>query len=153
MRRLAPSAVAVGALLLLTAGCGGSSSNPDAASGSFSAAADTSTCVTDATQVSSTPADYPRDFPMPAGTVLYHVEDRGADGVIATGVTATPFAQVLAALNGPAQRAGYKVTDGETEDHDAEANWKGNGYLGRWAIRVSSTCRGETVIQMLSKKD
>ncbi len=145
--------MAAGALLLLATGCGGRSSDPDAAAGSFSAAADTSTCVTEATQVSSTPADYPQDFPMPAGTVLYHVEDRGADGVIATGVTATPFKRVLAALNGPAQAAGYKVTDGETEDHDAEANWKGNGYTGRWAIRESSTCRGETVIQMLSKKD
>jgi hypothetical protein len=71
---------------------------------------------------------------------------------VVTGVTSTPFRKVLAALNGPAQRAGFKVTDGETEEHDAEANWVGNGYRGRWAIRESGSCPGETVVQVLSTK-
>ena len=139
-------------LLLISAGCGDKESS-DADAGEFDKAADTSTCVADADQVASFPAGYPRDFPMPDATVLYNVEDRGADGVIATGVTTTPFKDVLAALNGPAQKAGFKVTSGETEEHDAEANWTGNGYTGRWAIRASSSCPGETVIQLLSKKD
>ena len=110
------------------------------------------TCTADAEQV-ELPAGFPSDFPFPAKTVVYDVEDRRGDGVIATGVTALPFRQVLAALNGPAQDAGFEIEDGETEEHDAEADWKGNGYEGRWAIRESGTCQGETVIQVVARAE
>jgi|tagenome__1003787_1003787.scaffolds.fasta_scaffold20191654_2 hypothetical protein len=142
------------AALLLPTACGGGGSDADAKdpdAGGFSAAADTDTCVKDATQVTSTPDGYPAAFPFPSGTVVFNIEDRGADGVIATGVTSTPFDHVLSAMNG-AKKAGYDVTSGETEDDDAEANWTGNGFTGRWAIKKSATCPGETVIQLLSKK-
>jgi len=89
---------------------------------------------------------------MPKGTVVYHVEDRGQDGVIATGVTATPFDDVLKAMNN-AKQVGFAVTSGETEENDAEANWTGNGYLGRWAIKKSASCPDQTVIQLLSKRN
>lgn len=72
--------------------------------------------------------------------------------MIVTVITSDSLKNVLAALNGPAQDAGYKVTSGETEDHDAEANWRGNGYRGRWAIKESAKCSGEVVIQVLSEK-
>jgi hypothetical protein len=141
----------VTALLLLATACGSHQSrDPDA--DQFSAAADTSTCVEDATPVSSFPDGYPHDFPMPTGTVVFHVEDRGQDGVIATAVTATPFHDVLKAMNN-AKRAGFAVTTGETEDNDAEANWTGNGYLGRWAIKKSASCPEQTVIQLLSERN
>jgi hypothetical protein len=138
-------------LLLLPTACGShQSSDPDA--DQFSAPADTSTCVDDATAVSSFPDGYPQHFPMPKGTVVFHVEDRGQDGVIITGVTGTPFHDVLKAMN-DAKRAGFTVTSGETEENDAEADWTGNGYLGRWAIKKSASCRDQTVIQLLSKRN
>jgi hypothetical protein len=141
----------VSVLLLVTTACGNhQASDPD--TDQLSTAADTSTCVDDATTVSSFPDGYPQDFPMPKGTVVFHVEDRGQDGVIATGVTATPFDDVLKALN-DAKQAGFAVTSGETEDNDAEANWTGHGYLGRWAIKKSASCPDQTVIQLLSKKN
>jgi hypothetical protein len=148
------AAALVSGLLLLTAGCGGTGESADAdagGGGGGDAAADTSTCLADAHPVGEFPAGYPTDFPLPDGTVVYHVEDRGSDGVVATGVTKAAFPKVLAALNA-AKSAGYEVTEGETEDHDAEANWTGNGYTGRWAIRESAGCPGETVIQLLSRK-
>jgi hypothetical protein len=148
VRRLS-SGAALAASLLLVAGCGESAAEHDA---EFGAAADTSTCAQDAQQVSSYPDGFPARFPFPPKTVVFHAEDRGADGVVVTGVTRTPFKQVLASLNGPTQRAGFKVTNGETEEHDAEANWTGNGYRGRWAIRESGSCPGETVVQVLSAK-
>lgn len=158
MRRALASASST-ALLLVLAACGGHDStgrigeadagDPDAAG--FSTAADTTTCVADAHAVSSTPDDYPSDFPMPAGVVVFHVEDRGADGVIATGVTDAPFGEVLRSMNA-ATSAGYRVTSGETEEADAEANWTGHGFVGRWAIKRSATCPGETVLQLLAKK-
>lgn len=144
--------LSVAVLVLLTAGCGSHGAASRDAGAEPAGAADSGTCLADARPVSATPDGYPADFPMPTGTVVFRVEDRGADGVIATGITDAPFRAVLGALNGPAQDAGFRVSEGETEDHDAEANWTGNGYTGRWAIRESTTCRGETLIQLLSKR-
>ena len=53
-------------------------------------------------------------------------------------------------LNEDAVAAGFEITDGETEEHDAEANWTAGEHDGRWAIRESGTCPGETVIQVLA---
>src|SRR5262245_12955254 len=155
MQRRLLAAPLVAALLFALTSCSVGESDADADAdghdsdaGGFSAAADTDTCVADATADSSTPDGYAASFPLPEGTVVYHVEDRGQDGVIATGVTATPFDGVLDAMNA-AEQAGFHVTSGETEEDDAEANWAGNGYVGRWAIKKSATCPGETVIQLL----
>jgi hypothetical protein len=149
--RVAATLVALG---LVLAGCGGGQGESDAKDADAvagSAAADTSTCVQDAKPVATTPDGYPTDFPLPDGTVVFHVEDRSGAGVIATGVTATPFEEVLAAMN-DARKAGFRVTSGETEEDDAEADWVGNGYVGRWAIKKSATCPGETVVQLLAQR-
>jgi uncharacterized lipoprotein len=148
------AAVAAAALGVVLAGCGGGQQETevkDADAVSGSAAADTSTCVQDAQQVATTPDGYPTGFPLPKGTVVFHVEDRSGAGVIATGVTETPFEDVLAAMNA-AKEAGFRVTSGETEEDDAEADWVGHGYVGRWAIKKSATCPGETVVQLLSQR-
>jgi hypothetical protein len=151
-RSLLAGSVATG-LLFLPSACGGGqeseSGDPDA--GGFSAAADTNTCADDATQVTSTPDGFPADFPLPGGTVVFNIEDRGKDGVIATAVTTTAFDDVLNAMNA-AKKAGYRVTGGETEEDDAEANWTGHGFVGRWSIKKSASCPGETVIQLLAAR-
>jgi hypothetical protein len=154
MRRLLLVPIAAVVLLLPTA-CGGGDSDAHAGQdpdeGGFSAAADTDTCLRDATAVTSNPDGFPTSFPLPTGTVVFNIEDRDADGVIATGVTASPFDDVLKDMNA-AKKAGFTVTDGETEEDDAEANWTGHGFVGRWAIKKSATCSGETVVQLLSKR-
>ena len=139
----------VGALAL--AGCGSDTKSESEKEHEALPKSATETCLADAKQVASLPDGFPSDFPFPSKTIVYDAEDRGGDGVIATGVTDLPFKQVLAALNGPAQDAGFKVEDGETEEHDAEADWKGNGFEGRWAIRESGTCTGETVVQVVAR--
>lgn len=150
MRRAALAATLV--LVALTAGCGGGSED-EGEEHDFDKAADRGVCVAQAHQVKDVPDGFPSDFPFPDGTVVYHAEDRGEDGIVVTGISGKPLEDVLAALNGPAQDAGFKVTSGETEEHDAEANWSGNGYRGRWAIRESSECPGETVVQVLAARD
>ena len=114
-------------------------------------AADPTTCLVDASAAATPYLDgFAADWTWPDQSVVFNVEDRGEDGIIATAVTALPFAEVLAFMNGPVTDAGFVVSDGETEEHDAEADWSGNGYRGRWAIKGSFTCAGETVIQVLS---
>jgi hypothetical protein len=152
-RRLLAAPALLTVLLVPTACAGGESDAgaQDSDAGGFSAAADTETCLRDATAVTATPDGYPASFPLPSGTVVFNVEDRGGDGVVATGVTATRFDDALHAMNA-ARRSGFKVIEGETEEGDAEANWTGNGFTGRWAIKKSATCPGETVVQLLSKR-
>jgi hypothetical protein len=116
-------------------------------------AADVSTCRRDA-QPASTPYGhgFPPSWAFPARTTVYDVEDRGPDGTIVTGISSLPFKGILRYLNHDAVQAGFKITEGETEEHDAEASWAGNGYHGRWTIRESAQCQGETVIQVLAGK-
>lgn len=143
----------VGAVLLVSS-CGGGESAEEKAKEQFTAAADESTCLADATEVAKPwPDGFPDGWPFPDQTTVYNVEDRGSDGTIVTAVTGSPFKDVLAQFNGEVADAGYQVESGETEEHDAEAEWGGNGYRGRWAIRESSSCPGETVIQILSAKE
>jgi hypothetical protein len=137
---------------LLATGC--ESDEQRAAEHALDKAADQATCLADASPAATPyPDGAPTSWPWPPSTVVYNAEDRGADGIILTATTSTPFARVLAFLNGPVSTAGHAVTSGETEEHDAEATWSGNGFHGRWAIRESSACPGETVIQVLSTRD
>jgi hypothetical protein len=48
--------------------------------------------------------------------------------------------------------AGFKLTEGEVEARDAESNWIGNGYLGRWAIREMPDCNDQTSVTVLAQK-
>jgi len=122
----------------------------DAGAGA-SAAADLATCLESATPA-ATPYDdgFPRAWPFPPRTVVFGVEDRGSAGTVVTAVSATAFDSILTFLNDDVARAGFAVERGETEEHDAEADWRGQGFRGRWAIRESAQCPGQTVIQVLS---
>jgi hypothetical protein len=114
-------------------------------------AADQSTCLADAKAVDKPYAEgFPDAFVFPPQTTVYNVEDRGDVGVIVTAVSATPFKDILDFLNHDEVDAGFAITEGETEEHDAEANWRTKGQTGRWAIRESASCEGETVIQVLA---
>lgn len=148
-------AVAAVAAVLLTslAGCGSSAEAEQEKEGGadLDRVADQSTCLADASAAATPwPDGFPGDWPFPDETTAYHVEDRGSDGTIVTAVSGTAFEDVLAFMNGDVADAGYRVESGETEEHDAEAEWEGNGFHGRWAIRESAQCPGETVIQVLS---
>lgn len=97
------------------------------------------------------PDGFPDDFPLPPGTTVYNVDDRGADGIVVTGVTATPFRRVLNTLNTQLPARGFTLEDGETEPHDAESDWTAPGYTGRWAIRELSECSGDTLVNVVAR--
>ena len=159
VRRAAATLAATALLAGTVSACGGEKASEKAseqaseqkAEEGFSAAADLSTCRDGARPTDTPYGDaFPRDWPFPAKTVVFNSEDRGADGTIVTAISSTPFEQILAFMNHDVVRGGFKIEKGETEEHDAEAEWEGNGYRGRWAIRESAQCPGETVIQVHS---
>jgi hypothetical protein len=116
-------------------------------------AADLTTCRASASPAATPYGDgFPADWPFPSQTTVFNAEDRGRDGTIVTGISSAKFQEILAFMNGQVADAGYRVEKGETEEHDAEAEWSGNGFRGRWAIRESTQCGGETVIQVLSAR-
>jgi hypothetical protein len=145
---------AVAAVLLSMSACG-STGTKEHESGTEheDKAADTRTCAADAKAV-ATPygGQFPDGWPFPAGTTVYDVEDRGDQGTIVTAISTAPFQEILDFLNHDVVAAGFTVESGETEKHDAEAEWAGNGHRGRWAIRESAQCPGETVLQVLAAK-
>ncbi|NYD40047.1 hypothetical protein [Nocardioides panaciterrulae] len=167
---LRAAALAVALLLGLPtlAGCGGDADGEPAsgrgteptqghetdqeAGNELEGAADRTICQADATAVATPYAEgFPDAWRFPPRTTVYDVEDRGSTGVIVTGISSTPFKQILDFLNHDAVDAGFEVTGGETEEHDAEANWSTGRQDGRWAIRESPQCPGETVIQVYAE--
>ena len=160
MKRLTLRRGGLGLLLALAlattglAGCGSDEKKQEADKGGehgLSTAADRTTCKADAKPLGTPYGDgFPQAFPFPPQTTVYDYEDRGDTGVIVTAISSARFADVLDHLNHAAVDAGFAITEGETEEHDAEANWVSKGYRGRWAIRESSTCPGETVVQVLA---
>jgi hypothetical protein len=151
--RRAAAGLAAATLLLTFAACGG---DPKAGGARVDErrlenADDRNTCAVDATAV-PTPygGHFPEDWPFPAGTTVYDVEDRGDHGTIVTAISTAPFKTILDFLNHDVVGRGFRVESGETEEHDAEAEWEGNGHRGRWAIREAGKCPGETVIQVLA---
>ncbi len=121
--------------------------------GDFEKAADESLCkadVQDKALESPYGEGFPPDWPFPPDTIVYNAENRADTGVIVTAVSSTPFEEILDFMNGEVVSAGFEIEGGETEENDAEAEWKSTDYSGRWAIRTSATCDGETIIQVFA---
>ena len=153
-----PAAAALAAAALALTGCGGAGGGPREAGGAgeehesetvLAGAADQTVCLADA-KPADLPASFPSAWPFPPRTTAYHVEDRAGVGMIVTAVSAEPIHDLVEFLNHDAVAAGFTVTGGETEEHDAEANWTASGYTGRWTVRESGSCPGESILQVLA---
>jgi hypothetical protein len=152
-----PGLALVALLVPALSACGGDGSpksgghesvDPDAPS---TEAVDQTVCRADATAApDATGSGFPTEWSFPPRTTVYHREDREGTGVILTAVSEAPFDAILHFLNTDEVAAGFAITDGETEENDAEANWTSDGYTGRWTIRKSATCPGETVVQVFA---
>lgn len=149
-----PAAVGLALVMAAVSACGSQPRHPDteaAATAHRDAASAAKTCLASAKPAAGRyPDAFPSAWPWPPHTVVTSIEDRGREGVVVSASSSIPFSQVLNFLNVEPAHAGFAVTSGETEEHDAEANWSGGAYRGRWAIRESATCAGVTSIQVLA---
>jgi hypothetical protein len=151
----AKTAVLAAITVLALGGCSSGTASGDAegktTEGDFDKAADEGVCTSEATPLDEPYGDgFPADWPFPPDTVVYNFEDRGASGAIVTAISSTKFDRVLDFMNNDVVDAGFEIERGETEEHDAEAEWHGSDFHGRWAIRESGECPGETIIQVLA---
>jgi hypothetical protein len=95
----------------------------------------------DEASVVDLPADFPA--PLPEGTVVVAVEQRSDERTVVTGVVPAAEPDALEELQQAYPDAGLTLTEGETEEHDAESNFEGEGVVGRWGIRALSDCEPE----------
>ncbi len=154
---LAATALVATALL---SGCGGSSGDGDSSAGKkaekqlANSGAPTPVCV-DQVKAAGTrgvPAAFPTSFPMPEGAVVYATQQRSEGRTIVYAVVDSDVKTVLHGLQTALPKAGFTPKEGEVEEHDAESNWTGNGYTGRWAIREVAGCTEQTSVTVLSAK-
>ena len=97
-------------------------------------------CPADATAI-----DVPQNIPapLPEGTVVVAIEERDGGRTVLTGVVPAAEPDVLAMLQRDYPAAGLTLTEGETEERDAESNFTGDGVVGRWGIRALEDCSPE----------
>ena len=155
MRRAAAAVLTLTTAAAL-AGCGGSSG--ESASDkqaekqlqTGSSKAPDFVCADKATRT-ALPAKFPAGFPLPTGSVVIGSEERSAGRVIVYAVSPRDVKATLADMQ-KVPDAGYSLKEGEVEERDAESNWEGNGYVGRWAIREIDGCSGQTSVTVLAQK-
>jgi len=146
------------ALALVTAaalsGCGGGDSDGDktAEKQLRASGAPTPVCV-DQAKDTKVPAAFPSQFPLPEGAKVYATQKRSGGRTIVYAVVDRDVKSVLKQLQDEVAAAGFKPSEGEVEERDAESNWKGNGYTGRWAIREVAGCTEQTSVTVLAAKD
>ena len=143
--RLLPACTAA-LLLLSVAACDGGTAEGSAAESPGSAEAgkgadqsgtpQTVDCPAEATAV-----DLPEGFaaPLPAGAVVVAVQERDGGRTVVTAVVSAAEPDVLAELQAAYPAAGLTLTEGETEERDAESNFTGD-VTGRWGIRELADC-------------
>lgn len=145
-------ALALVAAATLT-GCGGGESEQAKAAEEQLAASGAPTPVcSERAHETRVPASFPSAFPLPQGSVVFGSEERSEGRTIVYAVVDRDVKTVLAQLQKEVPGAGFRLTEGEVEERDAESNWSGNGYTGRWAIREVAGCPEQTSVTVLAAK-
>lgn len=136
-------------------GCGGSSASPPQSTAT-PLAVRLPQCAETGHRI-LLPAAFPRNFPLPAGSVIMSSR-RSLGGTVITGaIPSQSFKGTAQYFLTQLPKRGYKVEDSETEaPHDAEGQFRGKGIVGRWALKAITGCGGaihfEAFAEPLNKK-
>jgi hypothetical protein len=142
-RNLVGLVALVAALALPLVACGGDDGDGPAASGST-----IPPCTAKAPGVDR-PDGFPDDLPLPSSFIATGAESRSGGRLVVDGVATDSFETTLHFLQRELPKAGYRLTEGEVEEHDAESNFSGHGLRGRWAIRVADGCPDRTTLEVV----
>jgi len=148
------------AAVALVAGCGGQPSagapataaSPAPASTPAPAAAspvDRTTPCAAAARPAGLPADFPADFPLPPRAVVIGSERRSGNRLIVTAVSPDGVKTVLAHFQSALPKAGLTNSAGEVEALDAESDFSGPAFQGRWTLRDLPGCPADTLVTVL----
>ena len=141
----------VAAAAVVLSGCGGNGPGEREKEADRAVPVGSAACA-DQASAARLPAAFPSAFPLPDGLVVTRSETRSGGRVIVYGVSRDDVRTTLRFLQERVPAAGFKLTEGEVEQHDAESNWSGRGYRGRWTIRELPQCHGDTLVTVLAAK-
>jgi hypothetical protein len=143
VRRAAPL-ITISLAALLLAGCGN-----DESDGSASGRVVTTlpACAPSVTAV-ALPDRFPTGFPLPRGSVVREARDDGK--------TMNVEALVPGAIRDVADRlldefpgAGYELGEGDSEEHEAESHFSGNGFDGFFKLNTVGGCDGANTLAVV----
>ena len=109
------------------------------------------TCAKDAKPV-GLPPDFPVSAKLPQGYIVTAVDGRRGGRTVLSAVSPKPFRQTLKDMQATYSAKGWKLSEGEVEEADAESKVTGNGIIGRWAIRSITVCAGNTGVSLVTAK-
>jgi hypothetical protein len=96
------------------------------------------------------PQAFPAAFPLPPGTAVTGQEERSGKRLILRTVVPLTPRQVALFFEEALPRSGYQQGSGESEPYEAEANYSGQGTVGRWKATVIPTCPEASTLDVLS---
>ena len=162
MKRRLPVAKSVMlGIVVALAGCSPNSTVPTADTGQSSAGAEASparpaesgmvagpplpACVRAAAAVPP-PEAFPEDLPLPPGTVITAARMTAAGAAYIDGYAPLSHIDAARFFLEEMPAAGYVNGRGDSESHEAEAPFSGNGVDGRWIVVTVPDCPAATYI-------
>jgi hypothetical protein len=128
---------------LAVAGCGGKGE-----AGETRAAATTlPECAPSVTPV-TLPEAFPESFPLPRGAVVREARDDGKTMNVEALVPGQIRDVAESLLDGLPQ-AGFDLGEGDSEEHEAESHFTGNGFAGFFKLNTVGGCDGANTLAVV----
>ena len=137
MQRREPAVVALVAAALVLTGCGGGG-----------AAAATLPACADAGASAALPDAFPADLKLPPGTVVREARDDGAT-INVEALVPGEIRDGAAFLLDELPQAGYVLGEGDSEEHEAESHFSGNGFDGFFKLSTIGDCDGANTLALV----
>jgi hypothetical protein len=145
---LLKSPVTTAAVVLVAlglAGCGGESDNTDAAG--RPAVTTLPNCAPEATPA-ALPEAFPETFPLPRGAVVRKARDDGKTMNVEA-VVPGEIRDVAKSLLDGLPQAGFDLGEGDSEEHEAESHFTGNGFAGFFKLNTVGGCGGANTLAVV----
>jgi hypothetical protein len=129
----------VGAVVLTLAGCGGSGKREGGAGLG---------CARAGSPI-NLPAAFPQGFPFPAGTVIDKQRRQAGGFTVIEGFVPGGLEENQDYFQDELPKAGFRLGEGDAEDHEAETDFTGNGFQGHLKIHDIPSCRDVLTLQVV----
>jgi hypothetical protein len=140
------AALVVSLVALGLAGCGGGDSdNTEAAA--RPAVTTLPDCAPKTTPV-ALPEAFPETFPLPRGAVVRKGSDDGKTMNVEA-VVPGEIRDVAESLLDGLPQAGFDLGEGDSEEHEAESHFTGNGFTGFFKLNTVGGCGGANTLAVV----
>lgn len=97
-------------------------------------------------------APFPLSFPLPRGTKITSNKQQSGGTILTGAIPTDSLAATAQFFLTQVPKRGFKIRDSETEaPRDAEGEFQGKGYVGRWRLQAITGCRGAVRFQAFAQ--